>query len=90
MSMSRRKKGEYLTAAEAVLQSAGVPSSVREITSRALASKALVTEGKTPEASMSSALYVDTRSNADTHFVRIAPTSGSRAPRGSGFWDLRR
>jgi restriction system protein len=51
----------FLDAAYQVLRQAGQPLHYTEITSRALAAKLIDTEGQTPEATMGSRLYVDTK-----------------------------
>ncbi|WP_299644666.1 restriction endonuclease [uncultured Chloroflexus sp.] len=61
---------DFLDAAYHILQSAGEPLHYSEITRRALDLGILKTNGQTPEATMGSRLYVDTKS-PDSRFQRV-------------------
>jgi hypothetical protein len=77
----------FLDAAVAVLKRSNRPLSSAEITERALVSGQLETSGKTPEASMTAALYKE--ANADRPRVRkISEPGATRAARGSVRWRL--
>ena len=51
----------FLDAAYEILQKAGTPLHYAEITRRSIAANILDTKGQTPEATMGSRLYVDTK-----------------------------
>ncbi len=59
----------YLDAAYTILKAAGQPLHFEEITQRALAQKLIAPQGLTPEATMGSRLYTDTKQEG-SHFVR--------------------
>ena len=59
----------YLNAAYTILKTAGQPLHYAEITQRALAQKLITPQGLTPEATMGSRLYTDTKQEG-SHFVR--------------------
>jgi hypothetical protein len=60
----------FLEAAYEILKRAGEPLHYTEITARALAAGLLDTRGQTPDATMGSRLYVDTK-RPDTRFRRV-------------------
>lgn len=60
----------FLDAAYEVLKEAKEPLSYIEITNRALSKKFLDTKGQTPEATMGSRLYIDTK-RTDSRFKRV-------------------
>ena len=59
----------YLDAAQTILSAAGQPLHFEEITQRALAQKMIAPQGLTPEATMASRLYTDTKQEG-SRFVR--------------------
>jgi restriction system protein len=59
----------YLDAAYTILKAAGQPLHFEEITQRALTQKLIAPQGQTPEATMGSRLYTDTKQEG-SHFVR--------------------
>lgn len=59
----------YLDAAYTILKAAGQPLHFEEITQRALAQKLIAPQGLTPEATMGSRLYTDTKQEG-SYFVR--------------------
>lgn len=61
----------FLDAAYEILKQAGEPLHFVEITNRALAAGLLDTKGKTPDASMGSRLYVDTK-HPNSRFRRVS------------------
>jgi restriction system protein len=61
---------KFLDAAYEILKQAGTPLHSVEITKRALSAGLLETKGHTPEASMGSRLYVDTK-RPDSCFRRV-------------------
>ena len=73
----------FLEAAEIVLRTAKKPLTVREITDVALRRGLLETRGKTPEATMSAALY---RTPDDGPIRRESSPGPQRAKRGSVRW----
>lgn len=73
----------FLEAAEVVLRKAQAPLTVREITEIALRRGLLETHGKTPEATMSAALYGAAR---DGRIRREFVPGRQRAVRGSVRW----
>jgi hypothetical protein len=85
----RRKTGSFLDAAVAVLKAARGPLSTKEILARAEQRGLIATSGKTPERTLSSALYVDVLKNADSRFTRLAQHGKRRAIRNSVKWTLR-
>lgn len=76
----------YLQAAEAVLRESDEPLTTREVTERALAKGLLHTSGKTPEASMSAALYREANSSSTGRIRRLAEPGKTRARRGTVRW----
>ena len=82
--------GTFLEAAAVILSRAKEPLSGKEITARALALGLLQdSEGKTPERTMTSALYMDVGHNSASRFRRIAKAGPIRAVRNSVKWALR-
>ena len=79
----------YLDAAIAVLKAVGRPMTVREITEEAIARGLITPAGKTPEASMSAALYTHLRNDPHSEVVRLFLAGTHRAVRGSVQWTLR-
>lgn len=64
----------FKEAARAVLEAAGEPLSYREITRRALDTRLVTTEGKTPEASVNAQMSLDiSRRGDESTFIRTAP-----------------
>lgn len=61
----------FLDAAYNILKQAGQPLHYIEISNRALSAGLLDTKGQTPEASMGSRLYVDTK-RPDFRFLRVS------------------
>jgi hypothetical protein len=82
-------KGSFLDAAATILKRARDPLTHQEITDRALASALLHSVGKTPERTMSAALYMDVLHNPKSRFRRIAEAGPTRARRNSVKWALR-
>jgi hypothetical protein len=78
----------YYEAALSVLRSARGPLSTQEITNLALQRKLIQPGGKTPNATMSAALY--TRVGDNSKLVKIEAPGNGRAKRGSVRWTLRR
>ncbi len=60
----------YLEAAHKILEQAQQPLSYHEITQRAIAQKLITSQGLTPEASMGSRLYMDTKTE-NSRFIRV-------------------
>lgn len=77
----------YLDAALQILKSSRYPLSTREIIERALEERLIVTQGKTPEATMKTALY--RAADADAELVKIEVPGRGRAKRGSVRWTVR-
>jgi hypothetical protein len=87
---SRRPTGTFLEAAAIVLKRAKEPLSGKEITARALELALLQgSGGRTPERTMTSALYMDVLHNPTSRFRRIAKAGPTRAARNSVKWVLR-
>lgn len=61
---------DFLTAAQNILELEGLPLHFKEITRRALQQGLITPSGMTPEATMGSRLYVDTK-KADSRFERV-------------------
>ncbi len=76
----------FVGAAKAVLQGADRPLTSREICERALKNGLLTTKGKTPEASMSAALYGLAANDPAGNVQRIYEDGTTRARRGSVRW----
>jgi hypothetical protein len=83
------KPESYLRAALAILAKAERPMTTRELTEEALRQGLIRPTGKTPEATMSSKLYSETKGNPNTSLVRFAEEGPTRARRGSVRWALR-
>jgi hypothetical protein len=81
-------KMTYYEAALSILRSARRPLSTQEITDLALQRELILSAGKTPNASMSAALY--TRVGDNSEIVKIGDPGSGRAKRGSVRWTLRR
>lgn len=67
----KSKKYSFKEAAVKILEEVDEPLSPKEIAVKALASGLLVTEGKTPEASMGAQLYVDVSRNPKSKFKKV-------------------
>lgn len=66
----------FKQAAVKVLQEAKIPLHIREITKRAIKAGYLVTDGKTPEATMNALLIVDVNKNGEKSiFEKVAPST---------------
>jgi hypothetical protein len=83
--MARESGNSYLDVATAVLEACGRPMTAREITEEAIHRGLLKPAGKTPEATMSAALY--TRAE-ESRITRLAEPGPRRARRGSVRWML--
>ena len=77
----------FLEAALAVLKRDKQPLTTAEITERAIEKGMLSTKGKTPEASMSAALYKEAGTKKP-RVSKIAQPGPTRAARGSVRWAL--
>jgi hypothetical protein len=77
----------YYEAALSVLRSARRPLRTHEITDLAMQRKLIAPAGKTPNATMSAALYK--RAGDDGELVKIETPGNGRAQRGSVRWTLR-
>jgi len=77
----------YVEAAVAVLQEAGHPLTAREITEEALCHGLLTGASRTPEASMSAALYMHLKKGGQ-RVRRVSKPGEKRALRGTVRWDL--
>lgn len=77
----------FLEAALAVLKHARQPLTTAEVTERAIDKGMLSTKGKTPEASMSAALYKEAGSKKP-RVCKLAQQGPTRAARGSVRWTL--
>lgn len=79
----------YLKAAIAVLAAVRRPLTTRELTQEVLARGLVRPQSKTPEASMSAALYVHLAEvGTAARVVRVASLGNKRAKRGSVRWAL--
>ena len=76
----------YVEAAVEILRTARAPLTVKEIVEQAQARGLLTPRGRTPEASMSAALY--RRLGKDSAIVKVAESGNVRAVRGSVRWSL--
>lgn len=76
----------YYEAGVQVLRSAQHPLTVREITTRAIEVGLITPAGRTPDATMSAALYVHARK--DAALTKIEEPTNGRAKRGSVRWTL--
>jgi hypothetical protein len=81
-------KMTYYEAALSVLRSARRPLSTQEITDLALQRKLILPKGKTPNATMSAALY--TRVSDKSEILKVGDPRKGRAKKGSVKWTLRR
>ncbi len=79
-----------LEAALAVLRDADRPLTTREVAERVLARDLIATTGKTPDASISAALYVAVRRNRAPGLECLSEPGKGRAKRGSVRWRYRR
>ncbi|WP_367185041.1 winged helix-turn-helix domain-containing protein [Trebonia sp.] len=77
----------FYEAAIQVLRSAGCPLTTREITTRAIETGLITPRGKTPDATMSAALYLRLRN--DAVLVKLQEPGEWRAKQGSVRWTLR-
>lgn len=82
----------YVEAAIAVLASAARPLTTREVTDEATSRGLLSPSGRTPEASMSAALYRTANSPTNPGIKRLFRKGARRAVRGTvrWVWDSRR
>jgi restriction system protein len=78
----------YYEAALKVLEAAEHPLSAKEITDRALTAGLITTHGKTPERTMSAALYGQL--GTDSSLVKDATAGSVRAKRGTVRWTLKK
>src|SRR5689334_9603400 len=78
----------FLEAALLVLRSSSEPLSVNQITEQALRKGLISTRGKTPEATMSAALYDAIGQRHDMPIRRIFEQGPNRARRGTVRWLL--
>lgn len=76
----------YLEAAAIVLKQSDRPLTVREIIDQVVKRRLLIPEGKTPEASMSAALYTHVRDVPDSRIRRQFEQAVQRARRDSVKW----
>lgn len=79
---------KYYEAALHILRSTDRPMTAREITNEALERRLITPRGKTPQATMSSELYV--HAPKDPELVRIEIPGEKRAKTGSVRWTVRR
>jgi hypothetical protein len=85
------RKSLFLGAAVVVLRRAREPLDVKEIVKRAVDAGLLHdSQGRTPERSMSAALYMDVRNNPASPIRRLARAGPVRAVKNSVKWTLRR
>jgi hypothetical protein len=75
-----------LEAALAILRSSKRPLTVGEVTQAAIRRSLVVPGGKTPEATMSAALYRAVQQRSD--LVKLSESGPTRARRGSVRWTL--
>jgi hypothetical protein len=78
----------YLDAALAVLKTAQRPLTAREIAAEAIRRGLLKPAGKTPEATMSAALYTRSEPATGQRLKRIFEPGPNRARRGSVRWTV--
>ena len=76
----------YLEAAVVILKASGAPLTAAEITKRAVHRDLIQPSGKTPEATMSARLYVESRRNPGFPIRRVFDPGAQRARRGSVRW----
>jgi hypothetical protein len=79
----------YMDAAVSVLESSKRPMTAREIVAEAVRSGLLQPAGKTPEATMSAALYTSVNKDPQTRVVRLHEPGTKRTARGTVRWALR-
>jgi hypothetical protein len=77
----------YYEAAVEVLKSAQHPLTTQEITDQAIKRGLITPRGKTPQATMSAALYMRARENPE--LVKLEDRAATRAKNGSVRWTLR-
>jgi hypothetical protein len=77
----------YYEAAIQILRSARCPLTTREIAERAIETGLVKPRGKTPDATMSAALYTHLRD--DVQLAKLEAPGNGRAKRGSVRWALR-
>jgi hypothetical protein len=76
----------FISAAGTVLKAANRPMTCREVTERALKRHLIRTKGKTPEATMSAALYAAVKDNPEGEIKRVYDPGPTRAARDSVRW----
>ncbi|MGA7361710.1 MAG: winged helix-turn-helix domain-containing protein [Candidatus Dormiibacterota bacterium] len=76
----------FLDAARAVLKASNREMTCGEVTERALRRGLIKTKGKTPEASMSAALYSAVKSDPEGEIRRVCDPGPTRAARDSVRW----
>jgi hypothetical protein len=79
----------YMDAAVRVLETSKCPMTAREIVAEAVRSGLLRPAGKTPEATMSAALYTSVNKDPRSRVVRLHEPGSKRAARGTVRWALR-
>lgn len=77
----------FFEAAIQVLKSSTEPLTTREITERALERGLIVSQGKTPDATMAAVLYG--KLGTDLRLVKLQTRGPARAKRGTVRWTLR-
>ena len=77
----------YFEAAITVLAQVSKPLTTRELTEAAINDGLIKPKGKTPEATMSAALY--TRLGMDERLVKLETPGNTRAMRGTVRWTVR-
>ena len=80
----------FLEAALVVLADADRPLTSREVADRVVDRRVVATKGKTPDASISAALYLALRDNRAPGLERLFDAGQTRARRGSVRWRYRR
>lgn len=88
--MARTRTRSYVAAAIEILRSEGQPLTAKAITERAISQGLIQPAGKTPERTMSSALYTHTLKREDSPFNRVYTQGPNRAVRGSVKWALQK
>jgi hypothetical protein len=78
----------YLEAAITVLRDSRRPMTAREITEETLRRGLLKSVGRTPEATMSAALYIYVQRDGEKQIRRVFEPGEQRAVRGSVRWEL--
>lgn len=81
---------KFLGAALEVLAEATRPLTSREVAERVIERGLVLTSGKTPEASLTAALYVALRDARAPGLERLSDPGPTRAKRGSVRWRYRR